>query len=59
MENGKRRLSETRMLNVSSGVHFAPLKKMGYAGIIIALEQHGVRVEDKDEEKKLCRRWDV
>lgn len=62
---GKERLSErereteTRKLNVSSHVHFTPLKKMGYAGIIIALEQHGVRVKEKDEEKRRCKRWCV
>lgn len=55
----RKRETETRMLNVSSRVHFAPLKKMGYAGIIIALEQHGVRVKERDEEKALCKRWCV
>lgn len=45
------------MLDVSSPVHFIPLKKMGYVGIIIALEQHGVK--EKDEEKRLCKRWRV
>lgn len=47
------------MLNISPHVHFTPLKKMGYAGIIIALEQHGVRVKETDEEKRLCKRWCV
>lgn len=47
------------MLKISSHVHFTPLKKMGYAGIIIALEQHGVRVKENDGKKKLCKRWCV
>ena len=39
-----------------SHVHFTPLKEKGYAGIIIALEQHEVRVKEKGEEKRLCKR---
>lgn len=41
------------MLNNSSHVHFTPFKK----GIIIALEQRRVSVKEKDEEKRLCKRW--
>lgn len=44
---------ENRMLNNSSHVHFTPFKK----GIIIALEQRRVSVKEKDEEKRLCKRW--
>lgn len=46
------------MLNVSSCVHMTPLerKKMGYAGIIIAIEEQRVRVKEKDEEKRLRKR---
>ncbi len=58
-ETVRKRETETRTLNVSSHVHFTPLKKMGYAGIIIALEQHRVRVKEKDKEKRLCKRWCV
>lgn len=50
---------ETRTLNVSSHVHFTPLQKMGCAGIIIALEQRGVRVKEKDEEERLRKGWCV
>jgi len=42
------------MLNVSSCVHFTPLKKMGYAGIIIALERHGVKVKEEDKDRRGC-----
>lgn len=45
------------MLNVSSRVHFTALKKMGYVGIIIALDQHAVRVKEKGEERMLCKGW--
>lgn len=34
-----------------------PLKKMGYAGLIIALQRHGVRVKGEEEHKQLCKRW--
>lgn len=44
-KEGRGRLADTRMPNVSSRVHFTPLKKMGSAGIIIALKQHGVKDE--------------
>lgn len=56
-EEERERERENRMLNVSSHVHFTPLKKIGCAGIIIALEQHRVRVKEKVEEKRLCKRW--
>lgn len=48
-KKGESQEEETRRLNVSSRVHFTPLKKMGYAGVIIALEQHRVKVKEKDE----------
>lgn len=48
---------ENRMLNISSPVHFTPLKKMGCAGIIIALDQRRVGVKERDEGEKLCKRW--
>lgn len=59
MERETDRKRETRMLKVASHVRFTPLKKLGYAGIIIALEQHGVRVKETDEEKRLCKRWSI
>lgn len=45
------------MLIVSSHVHFTPLKEPGCTGIIITLELH--RVKERDEERRLCKRWRV
>lgn len=58
-ETVRKRDTQTRMLNVIISCTLHTLKKMGNAGIIIALEQHGVRVKEKDGEKRLCKRWCV
>lgn len=55
-ESVRWRETETRMLNVSSCVHLTPLEKKKWGTQVIAIEEQRVRVKEKDEEKRLCKR---